>query len=853
MSHPLHNYLSEQLDRFLRKDRVVVFYDARSEFEPFIDEFEVVGTGIGDLPRICIGDTLTHIVRFDGSFFALKASIEPVVSADKPEALLVYIPDQLRDRANSVLMEVECAGQVYGDAPSHALRSTARKMLRKKYTDGDIDDMLRPADLSYQDVVRFLDDGGSGSGSLVKLVLKGASSEELITDWIVSQDKDEALASKFAEPELFRLVHARLGFEIEEGTPLEKARHQAIRYLLINEFRNDLRCDAPETLEIVPVAGDKDESKHIATVISALRAQKGDTYIQLADGIEGEFSLANAGIDPAHLGSIDTFRFEERCLLHHAASLITFGDFKRALEVVAGRGHSFWVDRPDFFGRLAQWEACRLMAELGAIVDTVRPVLERTPPVATQWVESYAEEGGWHQVDLAQRALESWVAGMEDDPEEPLERALLLTRRKHEALLKDMAKGFTAALEASSWATPGVLHQTSIYPELVEPCGVRVAYFFVDAMRFEMGVDLVKQLTFAQDLRLKPAVAALPSITPMGMAALLPGASSSFSVVEHNGKLASKIDDNILPAFRERLRLLKAVRPDAEEIRLDNLLLWSSSKVENKLGSAPLVVVRSQEIDALGESGQELLARQVMDSMIGNIKRAVRKLSKLGIEEFVITSDHGHQFSVRKAEDMKMDRPGGNEVDQHRRFWAGHGGQTPTAAVRVSGSELGYETDLEFIFPRGLAVFNAGGDLAFHHGGCSLQEMVVPVLTLRMPSSQVATTEGPTVSIKGYPSQLTNRTCSCQLMFEGDMFQQEAIAAQVVLISEGQEVGRAGMAPDAEFDPATATVQLLPNTEVSIGLMLTTKNINVVRIVVQDPETDAVLAQSDEIKVGELR
>jgi len=852
MSHAFHNYLAGQLDKMLRDDRVVVFYDPRSEFSPFLDEFEVVSTGLGELPRICMGDTLTHIARFEGSFFSLKSAIEPVVGADKPEALLVYVPGQARDRAGSILMEVERAGQVYGDAPSHALKSMARRLLRTQYTDGDIDEMLRPDSLSYNDVVGFLGQGGSGSGSLVKLVLNGRTSEDLITDWLVSTDKDGALVAKLAEPELFRLIHARLGLEIDEGTPLVKARHQTVRYLLINEFRSDLEGETPDALKIVPSPGHNDESKRIAAVISALRGQHGDTYVELADGIESEFKLANADIDAARLGSIDTFRFEERRLLHHAANLITDGHYAKALAVIAGRGHSFWVDHPGFLGRLAQWEACRLMAELGAAVDAVRPALKKTSAVATKWVEAYAEEGGWHQVDRAQRTLEAWVATMEDDPEEPLERALALARRNHEALLKDMAKGFTEALTASAWTTPGVLHQTRIYPELVEPCGGRVAYFFVDALRFEMGADLLEQLTGAQELRLQPAVAALPSITPMGMAALLPGASSSFSVVEHNGQLASKIGDSLLPAVRERLKLLKAVRPDSAEILLDNLLLWRSSKVSKKLGNAPLVVVRSQEIDAFGESGHELAARQVMDSIIGNISRAVRKLSKLGIEQFVITSDHGHQFSVRKAEDMMMDRPGGNEVDQHRRCWAGHGGQTPTAAVRVSGSELGYQTDLDFIFPRGLAVFKAGGDLAFHHGGCSLQEMVVPVITLRMPSSQVPTKTSSNVVVENYPSKLTNRTFGCRLVFAGDMFQQDAIAARVVLIGDGQEVGRAGMAPDTEFDRATATVQLLPRKEVSIGMMLTKETSKKVRIVVQDPATDAVLAQSEEIEVGEL-
>ncbi len=852
MTHQLHNCLSNHLDSALRKDRVLVFYDSRSDFVPFMNELQEVGTGLGDLPRVCISDTLAHVARFEGSFFALKARIEPVVSADKPEALLVYVPGLVRDRATSVLMEVERAGQVYGDAPSHSLKSIARRLLRDDYTDGDIDEMLSPDSLSYADVVRYLGSSDSGGGSLLKLVLQGSTGEQLITHWLTSEKKDQEIVSKLAEPELFRLVQSRIGLQIEEGTSLDKARHQAIRYLLVNEFRSDLKCVAPNILNIIPKYSRKDDLKHVAEVVNFIRTNHSEAYIEWADRIESELGLADIGIDPRNLGSIDTFRFEERRLMHHAASLVSDADFTAALEVVAARGHSFWVDQPEFLSRFAQWEVCRLMAELGSAIEAVRPSLGKMPTSARKWIEAYAQPEGWHCVDRLHRAIEVLVSKLEDELEEPLERALTVTRANHEELLKEMAHGFTDALVDSAWSTTGVLHQTNIYSELVEPAGGRVAYFFVDAMRYEMGVDLVEQLAGAEELQIQPAAAVLPSITPMGMAALLPGASKSYSVVEHKNALASKIDDQVMPALRERLNLLKAIRPDSTEILLDKLLLWTGGRVAKALGDSSLVVVRSQEIDAFGEGGHELAARQVMDSVIGNIARAVRKLSKLGIERFVITSDHGHQFSLRKAEDMLMDRPGGDEVDQHRRCWAGHGGQTPAAAVRVSGAELGYQTDLDFIFPRGLAVFRAGGDLAFHHGGCSLQEMVVPVISLRMPNSEGAIQTTSKVLIEGYPAILTNRTFGCRLTFAGDLLDQKPLAAKVILLGDGQEVGRAGMAPDAKFDRATATIILEPQVEVNIGMMLSSDSSKKIRIIVQDPETDAVLGQSEEIEVGEL-
>jgi len=385
--HLLHDALAQQLDKALRQHRVLVFYDARTEFEPFIHELEVVDRGHDDLPRVTVGDTVAHLARFEGSFFALKARIEPLVAVDKPDPLLVYIPDQVRDRTGSVLMEIEQAGQVHGDAPSHALKSVARRLLRQTHTDGDIDEMLRPESLSYQDVARFLGQGDDGgSGSLLKLVLSGSTSEALIVDWIIAEDKDPMLAAKLAEPELFRLIQARLGLQLEPETPLAKARHQVVRFLLVNEFRSDLTGDAPDALTIVPAVGNQDHLKHIATIATALRAEHSTRYTALADAVEQEFGLATATIDPARLGAIDTFRFEERSLLHHSAQLITQRDYAKALDLVTGRLRSFWVDQPAFLDRLAQWELCRLLAELGAKVDAVRPALKKPPAQATAWV-----------------------------------------------------------------------------------------------------------------------------------------------------------------------------------------------------------------------------------------------------------------------------------------------------------------------------------------------------------------------------------------------------------------------------------------------------------------------------------
>lgn len=841
--HPFHEYLGGQLDDMLKKHGIVVFYDPRREFEPLFNrELEEVGTGYDGLPHVFIKDRLAFLARHEGSFFALRSAVEPIADLDKPDPLIIYLAGVERDRQASVLMELEKSGTPY----EPQLKRLALNVLRKRFTDGQIDEMLRPASVGYDDIVAFLRQGEHGaSASVLRTIFAGAESEALITRWLASDEKDAAIAEKDAVAELVKLIETRLGIAVPGDTAPTEARNRVLRYVLVSEFRSDLSCEAPQSVAMVPTPPSKEHLERTREVAEGLRRGYPERYVETATKVEDDLSLGADEIDAGHLGNIDTFRFEERALLAHAGRLMCAREHIKALSIVAGRSRSFWVDRD--VTRRAQWEACRLMAELGHEIEKVRPALGKANSNPAKWVQAYAAEEGWYRVDALQRRLETWVAKMAQEPE--TEKALAVVRREHEELLKKMAHGFANVLAEAGWTVRGALHQSRIFPDVVQTMGGRVAYFFVDAMRFEMGVELARQLDGTQDLTIRPAIAALPTITPVGMAALLPGASASFSVVEQGNKLVSSIDGTSMSGLNERLKFLKGKLPDATDIPLGKLLSTSAAKLSRLVADASLVIVRSQEIDALGENVDELTARAAMEGVIGNVARAVRKLASAGIENFVITADHGHQFSIRKDDDMKTDSPGGDTVDIHRRCWVGHGGTTPPGTVRVSGAELGYDTDLDFVFPTGLGVFKTGGGLTFHHGSVSLQELVIPVVSLRIPRKDLKTRTGKTAQLRGVPDRLTNRTFGVRVLVAGDLFTTEPVALRVVLVSGNEQVGHAGMAIGGDLDRSSGIIQASPDSEANVGMMLTRDDCASVRVVVLDPANDAVLDQSDELPV----
>ena len=193
-------------------------------------------------------------------------------------------------------------------------------------------------------------------------------------------------------------------------------------------------------------------------------------------------------------------------------------------------------------------------------------------------------------------------------------------------------------------------------------------------------------------------------------------------------------------------------------------------------------------------------------------------------------------------------------MDLHRRCWAGKGGQTPGGCLRVTGPDLGYDTDLEFVFPRGIGVFKTGGDLAFHHGGISLQEAIIPVVTLRLSKDAPDVRLGPTVELTDVPKTVTNRTIGIRVTVSGDLFQTDLLALRAMLVSSagttsGEVVGEAGMALGTQFDRRTGVLKAASGDEFTVALMLTRDDCEVIRVVVLDPDTDAVLVQSDDLPV----
>lgn len=839
--HPLHGYLARLIADRLKERHVVVIYDKNEELRPFFAEL-TSDPATDALVSVRVGYRTPKLCIYDGSFLKVRFLVEPVTCGELPEDTLIYIPGIERDETGSLLMELEKAGDLYRPP---ALKQLARNVLRKRFTDVAIDEMLRSDALRYVDFASMSkDDGASDGPSLLKGIFDSTDSLAILTEWLANAGYDAEIVAKGADGELRTLANARLGLSLPENPDLPRMRANTARYVLANEFRSDLSAKAKlptaadQGLHPIAAPSSAEQARAVSEICRRLRERFAAAYVLLADRVEQELGLVADQDLGVELGAVDTFRFEEQATALACFNLIAGARFSEAKAIVDGRPESFWINRD--VGRLTVWQACRLMLDLGIAAEQADGLIKKADGHAAAWVERYVSaKDGWHHLDQIQRRLEAILPELED---EIPERAIGRVRAIYEDAVRRMSEGFLSAFEKGGHTISGVLHQTSVWSDLVQPLPKPVVLMVVDAMRYEMGAELAARIGNFGEVLLRPAIAALPSITPIGMAALLPGASGAFSIGTQNGRFGSVVGGTFLPDLSARLKYLRAQIPDLLDLTLDEALSGNTKSLQKRIGAARIILIRSTEIDAAGENTGTVSARRIMERVIEDIARCLQRLASAGIENVVITADHGHLFfaSDRDAS-MRIDAPGGDTADLHRRCWTGRGGATPAGSIRIPGSKLGYATDLDVVLPASTSVFKSGGDLAYHHGGASLQELVIPVIKTRLKTTAEARAEKNAVTVNHDFDAVTNRIFSVRIELGGaakNLFEQARRVRPVVVAGERQ-VATAGVAVGGRLE--SGCLFLEPGTPATVGFILTDDTVETVRIQVLDADTDALL------------
>jgi hypothetical protein len=684
--------------------------------------------------------------------------------------------------------------------------------------------------LTLEDLDRISEEVGSITSGALKLVFGAASPIESIIEFASGSGKDAKISEKKALEELRSLVQSELGLDFGDTSFPEEARRSLRRMILLAEFTAAIpetgRPAALSTVSFPEKPVQLDGLRHLCDTWRH-RVDFRDGYIQAARELEKAAGIAQMKLNPGDVEAVETFSCIESLLIRSAQASLFEGRIEEAQCLAESRKKSFWSrEQPEL---LLRWSALELAGRFMAEAAKVRGRIKSLDFSAGEMVKAYALfSEPWMMADRLYRHWESRLLNLDPDEteEDDLEKLTAKVRREYAELTDEMNRAFVGRFQKAGFEIEGTLAQARIFCDRVAPALAkkkRTAYLLVDALRYEMASELVEGMDKDFDVSLEPAIGSLPSITPVGMAALLPGAEKGMELASTKGGLTVVLEGRPIGDRKSRMALMEEkVSGGFMALKLADVLKLGAKR-KKELKEASLVVVTSQEIDRLGEEGEDQAeARRWMDDMLEQLRRSIRILARLGVEHFIITADHGYLFADQLDPGMLMDSPGGAVLELHPRVWIGKGGTDAKGYVRVAASQLELGGDLELAFPRGLSCFRVkGGVGGYFHGGISLQEMVVPVAVLHgKASTGPAAATVLKVRLELGKSAITNRFFSMVATLEvHGLFPPEDVRVRVAVLSNKKEVGFCAMAAYG-YEEGSREITLRKNEPNALTFML---------------------------------
>jgi hypothetical protein len=442
------------------------------------------------------------------------------------------------------------------------------------------------------------------------------------------------------------------------------------------------------------------------------------------------------------------------------------------------------------------------------------------------------------------------------DENSPIEKVIAKARQFYTNMAGDLAE-FLQDSEFPEFGFGFQLQRDTFSREVKPLVGKhKIAYIWVDALRYEMAAELVSGFGPDFHSELKPAIATIPGITEMGMASLLPGAEENFAILENKGKLAVRCGDTIITTRQDRVNYLtKNLKGQVVEAKIE-ALQKPRKKLKDQIAASNFILVTSQEIDEICERGNTTLAHRTMQDILEQIRRAIVNLSVLGVDTFIVTADHGYIFLDEIEPSNKIQKPGGEELALHRRAWIGNGGQASNAYIRFKESDVGLSGNYDLVFPRRIACFMVKGpENPYFHGGISLQEMVVPIIKITK-TEVVPLPTAPEIKIILEKAKITNRLFSVQLVWKSPAKRkllgtsETKKRVRVAVKSGKNDVGEAVHAVYG-YEDGTKDIILEQNKPNLVTIMLTGEPAqNVLYLVLVDAETLVELARLENIVVN---
>lgn len=420
--------------------------------------------------------------------------------------------------------------------------------------------------------------------------------------------------------------------------------------------------------------------------------------------------------------------FEEidrKVIVELAAAVATQSVTPREVsDIVRQRQHSLWSTKYSKLYKAIQ-SASELLTEIAGLPHAIA--------TAAVGLEKYQSD--WFRIDQHYR----WFtyAHQTADFQKPLEALKAEVDKQYtNKYLYDFGGRWQQALESiSEWKSPALTPQAKFFDRHVAPVvkdgRTKVVVIISDGMRYEVAEELASTIRSKNrfDASLSAVLGSLPSYTQLGMASLLPQSSLE---LDPEG-LPVLADGKPTNGTANRDKILKSVKGHA--ITAAQVLAMPGSELRELYTKHQVFYVYHDRIDAAGDSAStERTVFEAAEETLRELLQLVKKWTNANATNILITADHGFLYQDIPLEQAYYvsESPQGDAVTKtNRRYVLGRSLKPSPSFMTFTSAQAGLVGDIDIQIPKSIhRIPQPGAGTRYVHGGASLQEIVVPVITV---------------------------------------------------------------------------------------------------------------------------
>lgn len=473
-----------------------------------------------------------------------------------------------------------------------------------------------------------------------------------------------------------------------------------------------------------------DEFRNIRSDFNALRydVRTQDVITKLAsrasDALDVKTKIEHR--DYRELANITIFEEVDRKVIVDLAAAVTAQSVtpREVADLVRQRQHSLWIAKYTKLYEAIQ-SASELLTEIAGLPHAIA--------TAAVGLEKYQSE--WFRIDQHYR----WFtyAHQTADFQKPLEALKAEVDKQYaNKYLYDFGGRWQQALEPlSDWKSPALAPQAKFYDHHVAPIikdgRTKVVVIISDGMRYEVAEELASTIRSENrfDASLSAVLGSLPSYTQLGMASLLPQSSLE---LDPEG-LPVLADGKLTNGTANRDKILQSVKGHA--ITAAQVLAMPGSELRELYTKHQIFYVYHNRIDAAGdEASTERTVFEAAEETLRELLQLVKKWTNANATNILITADHGFLYQDIPLEQAYYlsESPQGDAVTKtNRRYVLGRSLKPSPSFMTFTSAQAGLVGDIDIQIPKSIhRIPQPGAGTRYVHGGASLQEIVVPVITV---------------------------------------------------------------------------------------------------------------------------